>query len=456
MRTPTNRDEPVANGFGPKSLWHDTLEPGDTGAPRPPLAGDREADVAIVGAGFTGVWTAYYLLRADPSLRVIVLERETAGFGASGRNGGWCVGDQAAALGVLDKHGGPGAAARMVRAVQASVDEVGVVSAAESIDCGYAKGGALLLASSATQLRRLTARARQCDAHGLPGTFRVLDTDATAGVVRAHGVVGALHTDHAAAVHPARLVRGVARAAERLGATIVEQTAATAIEPGRVRTEHGTVRAEVIVRATEAYTRSLRGQRRVTLPLANFLVATEPIDDATWAEIGLAGRELFEDSRLMLGYGQRTADGRIAWGGLTTRYRWASRTPPTPMHSRRAAQQLRDRLVQLFPPLRGIGLSHHWSGVLGISRDLRPSVGLDRRTGLAWAGGYFGAGVAAANLAGATLADLITDQRTDRTELPWVDHRSRSWEPEPLRWLGVHAATTGARLADTVDLRRPR
>ena len=436
-----------------RSLWHDTLEPGDDGRPRAALGGDTDADVAIVGAGFTGLWTAYYLISLDPTLRVVVLERETAGFGASGRNGGWCVGDQAAPLPELDRAGGPGGAARMVRAVQASVDEVGSVAAAESIDCGFAKGGALLLASTPRERQRLVRRAQVGDRHGLGDTYEVLDAEATERLVRAQGVIGSLRSSHAAAVHPARLARGVARAAERRGVSVYEQTAVTAIEPGRVRTGRGTVRAEVVVRATEAYTRTLAGERRTTLPLANFMIATEPIDDGTWAQIGLSGRELFEDSRNMLGYGQRTADGRIAWGGLSAPYRWGSGIPPTPMQSERVARRLRDRLTQLFPALSGIGVSHHWSGVLGIARDLRPSVGIDRATGRARAGGYFGAGVAIANLAGRTLADLITGRATDRTRLPWVDHRSRAWEPEPVRWLGVHAATTAAHAADHLDRR---
>jgi glycine/D-amino acid oxidase-like deaminating enzyme len=209
----------------------------------------------------------------------------------------------------------------------------------------------------------------------------------------------------------------------------------------------------VTVRATEAYTRTLAGERRTTLPIGNIMIATEPIDESTWAEIGLGGRELFEDCRYMLGYGQRTADGRIAWGGLSAHYRWGSRIPPTPFQDERIADRLRDRLVHLFPALSGIGVSHHWSGILGIARDLRSSVGLDRATGQAWAGGYFGAGVAIANLAGRTLADLITGRSSELTVLPWVDHRSRRWEPEPIRWLGVHAATAAAHVSDRLDRR---
>jgi glycine/D-amino acid oxidase-like deaminating enzyme len=443
-------------GTSGQSLWHDTLEADDHGEPRAALGGDLDVDIAIVGAGFTGLWTAYYLKGLDPTLRVVVLERETAGFGASGRNGGWCVGDQAAPLPVLDRAGGTGAARRMVRAVQACVDEIGAIAVAEAIDCGFAKGGALYLASTPEQLRRLEKRVRVHENHGLGDTYELWGTEATEQVISARGVIGSLYTRHAAAVHPARLARGVARAAERRGLSLYEHTTVTAIQPGRVRTDHGTVRAEVIVRATEAYTRTLAGARRATLPLGNFMVATEPIDNDTWEQIGLSGRELFEDSRNMLGYGQRTADGRIAWGGLAAQYRWGSRIPKTPTQSARIARRLRERLEELFPALAGIGVSHQWSGVLGVARDLRPSVGLDRSTGHAWAGGYFGSGVAISNLAGRTLAHLITGRTTDLTALPWVGHRSRPWEPEPLRWLAVHTATTAAHAQDRLDRRHER
>jgi glycine/D-amino acid oxidase-like deaminating enzyme len=207
----------------------------------------------------------------------------------------------------------------------------------------------------------------------------------------------------------------------------------------------------VVVRATEAYTASLEGQRRQVQPLVNHMIATEPLPDAVWDEIGLARRELFEDSRLMLGYGQRTADGRIAWGGLAAPSWYASRVPPSPMTDRRTPRRLRDRLVERFPVLADVKVTHRWTGVLGVTRDLRPGVGLDRATGLGWIGGYLGAGVAASNAAGRALADLVTGADTDRVRLPWVGHRSRRWEPEPLRWLEVHAATTAAKLADRLD-----
>jgi glycine/D-amino acid oxidase-like deaminating enzyme len=186
------------------------------------------------------------------------------------------------------------------------------------------------------------------------------------------------------------------------------------------------------------------------------MVATEPIDNATWAEIGLANRELFELSAVMLGYGQRTADGRIAWGGLSGPSWWGTHIPQSPMHDDRIAKRLRRTLVELFPALDGIGVTHHWGGVLGVPRDLLPGIGFDRATGFAWAGGYTGQGVAAANAAGRGLADLIRGVDSDLVRLPWVGHRSRPWEREPLRWLGVHTVATLAHATDTLDRLRSR
>ena len=436
------------------SLWHDTLEHGDDGMPRAPLPGDRDVDAAVVGAGFTGLWTAYHLLRHDPHLRVAVLERDTAGHGASGRNGGWCVGDQAAPLAVLERAAGRDAAIAMVRAVQASVDEVGAIAARERIDCGFAKGGAIYLATTVPQLRRHARTLAMYARYGLDDSYRLLSVRESVDIVNATGVHGALWTPHAAALHPARLARGLARAVERLGGTVYEQTAVTRIGPRRALTARGTVRADVVVRATEAYTPTLDGERRTVLPLGNHMIATEPLPDEVWDEIGLRNREVFEDCPHLLAYGQRTADGRLAWGGLGAPYRWRSRVPSSPMHSARVAARLQARLVARFPVLRDVEVTHHWGGILGVPRDLRPGVGLDRPTGTAWAGGYVGSGVAAAQAAGRTLADLILDRSSDHTRLPWVGHRSPRWAPEPLRWLGVRGVAGLARAADAVDTLR--
>jgi glycine/D-amino acid oxidase-like deaminating enzyme len=303
---------------------------------RPALPGDRDADVTIVGAGYTGLWTAYYLAKADPALRIVVLEAETAGFGASGRNGGWC----SALFPVSSKRLAalPGSsrkqAVAMHLAMQTSVNEIGLVSAAEGIDCDYHKGGTITLARTPAQLARARAEVAEAPAWG-PGDLRFLEPGEVAEHVHATKVLGATFTPHCAAIHPGRLVRGLARTVERLGVVIHEHTPVTAIEPGRALTQYGGVRAEVVVRATEGFTPRLAGHRRNIAPVYSLMVATEPLDAATWDRIGLANRPTFTDHRHVIIYGQRTADGRLAFGGRGAPYHFGSRIAPSFDHESR-------------------------------------------------------------------------------------------------------------------------
>ena len=331
-----------------RSFWHDSLESGDSLTRRPALAADHDTDVAIIGAGFTGLWTAHSLLRADPSMRVVVLERDVVGFGASGRNGGWCVGDYGGPEKVVAKAGGASAVEQMAREMHRSVDEVGAVVSQAGIDCGYHKGGALYFAVNEGQWRRVRQHHAELVRHGLGDAWTLLDAKAAAEVVHATGTCGGLITPHAATVNPARLARGLAREVERLGGMIHEGTAVRSFERGTVRTEHGTVRAEVVVLATEAYTRTIDGHDRDMLPLANTVIATDPIPDSIWASIGLGNRELFEYASNMLGYGQRTADNRIVWGGLS------AVLPLEDGHSRVAALRPARRPSAATPPHRAV------------------------------------------------------------------------------------------------------
>ncbi len=427
---------------------------------RPALAGDIEVDVAIVGGGYTGLWTAYSLLVADPSLRVLVVEREMVGFGASGRNGGWCVGELAGGLEGAVAAGGREAGVRMTQAIIDTVDEVGRVVEAEGIECGFAKGGVIRVARTVPQVQRQRAEVDEYHEHGFDDdVLRVLDAEAATGHLRATDVVGGVLYGPAARIQPAQLARGLAEAAERRGAQIVEGTGARAIvprtagRPAQVLTDHGTIRADVVVRATEAYTRDLDGLRRDIVPLYSLMVATEPLSAEMWDEIGLRRMETFADDRRMVIYGQRTTDGRLAFGGRGAPYRFGSGIDATTEASSRIHDRIIAALRQLLPVLGDVGFSHRWGGVLGVPRDWRPSVGLDRSTGVAWAGGYVGEGVAATNLAGRTLADLVTGADSDLVSLPWVGHRSGRWEPEPLRWAGINA---GLRLAGWIDDRESR
>jgi glycine/D-amino acid oxidase-like deaminating enzyme len=438
------------------SLWHDTVDTDWT--PRPALGGDTDVDVAIVGAGFTGLWTAYYLAQADPSLRITVLEAETAGFGASGRNGGWCSALFPASLPSLAARSGREAALSQHRAMRETVDEVAAAAAAEGIDADLAKGGTIVLARSRAQWQRARAEVAEARHWGRgQDDLRLLDRDEALGVVRATGTRGATYTPDCAALHPARLVRGLAEAVERRGVTIHERTRVTGIEPGRARTTHGTVRAGTVVRATEGYTAGLPGQRRALVPVYSLVIATEPLPASAWEEIGLARRETFSDHRHLIIYGQRTADDRLVFGGRGAPYHLGSRIRPEFDRDEHVFARLYATLVDLFPVVAGTRVTHAWGGALGIPRDWCASVGLDRSTGLAWAGGYVGDGVSTTNLAGRTLRDLVLGRDTELTRLPWVGHRSPAWEPEPLRWLGINAGLRAATLADAEEslTRRP-
>jgi glycine/D-amino acid oxidase-like deaminating enzyme len=435
------------------SYWLDDLvtEGDDDLVPRPPLDGDQRADVVIVGAGLTGLWTAYYLLRAQPALDVVLVEREIAGFGASGRNGGWCSALLPTAPTALAKLHGEPAALAMRRAMQATVDEVGEVAAAEGIDCHYAKGGTVTLARSPAQLAR-TQRAVEKDRAlgGVDGLVPLSAAEAGARV-GATRVLGGAWTPHCARIHPARLVRGLARAVERRGGRIAERTQVRSIDPGRVVTDRGTVRARFVIRATEGWTATLPGTRRDVVPIYSLMVATRPLPESFWAVAGLAAGETFTDARHMIIYGQRTADGRFAFGGRGAPYHAGSRIHPEYDRVDAVFASIRRTLIDLFPALTERDFTHSWGGPLGIARDWTASVGLDPGTRVGWAGGYVGDGVGTTNLAGRTLADLVLAKDTALTGLPWVGHRSPRWEPEPLRWLGLHATARAVGVADAEE-----
>jgi len=429
------------------SLWHETV-PGDW-TPRPALPGDRDADVAIVGAGFTGLWTALYLAQADPSLRIAIVESQVAGFGASGRNGGWSSALFPSSLGKVAKRSSREGSLALHHAMRHSVDEVLRAGQAEGIDFHAAKGGTIVLARSPSQWTRAQAEVEEARAWGLDeDDVRLLDADEATGVVAASRVRGATYTRDCAAIHPGRLVRGLADAVVRRGVDLYERTPATAIAPGRVVTRHGIVRAEHVIRATEGYTPSLDGERRRMVPVYSLIIATEPLPPETWERIGLRRRESWSDQRHVVIYGQRTADDRMVFGGRGAPYHFGSAIKPGFDRDDRVFAALRATLVDLFPVLSSARITHAWGGALGVPRDWCASVGLDRSTGLGWAGGYVGDGVSTTNLAGRTLRDLVLGHDTDLTRLPWVGHRSRRWEPEPLRWLGANAGLRAMGLAD--------
>lgn len=418
-------------------------------AVRPPLTGDTNADVAIAGAGLTGLWLAYYLARAEPSLRIVVVEKEFAGFGASGRNGGWLSAEPPGQLRRYAAESGWPAAVDLQRAMFESIDEVCGVLREENIDADLVKDGVMYVATTPAQLRRLHQHVAQLRHEGWSeDDLRVLSAAEVAEEVAVAGVLGGSWTPHCARIQPAKLVTGLARAVERLGVRIVEGTEVTEIAAHRLVTTRGTVSSRVVVNALEGYQARLPGHRRRVLPMNSSMIVTEPLTPDVWARIGWRDGRLLADHAHSYIYSQRTRDGRIAIGGRGVPYHFASTFDPTGATAAATIKQLKAHLDEMLPATRQAKVDHAWSGILAVPRDWTASVTFDPSTGLASCGGYTGNGVTSTNLGARTLADLILGQDTDLTALPWVGRRSRSWELEPLRWVGARALYLAYRHAD--------
>ncbi|MFE3500118.1 NAD(P)/FAD-dependent oxidoreductase [Kitasatospora sp. NPDC059160] len=420
--------------------------------PGPALPGDRDVDVCVVGGGYTGLWTAYYVKKAEPGLRVALLERRFCGYGASGRNGGWLY-NGFAGRGAFARTYGRGRAAAMQRVMDAAVGEVVETAAAEGIEADVVRGGVLEVARSGPQLERLKAFVETERGYG-EGRVEELSAKEAGGRVNAAGILGGAWSPYGARIQPAKLVRGLARVVRELGVEVYEGTPVTGIVPGgdgrrpRAVTPYGTVTADRVLRATEGFTAGLRGERRTWLPMNSAMVATEPLSAEFWAEAGWQGREVLGDFAHAYMYAQRTADDRIALGGRGVPYRFGSRTDSDGSTQVETVRQLRRILNDFFPAAAHARIDHAWAGVLGVPRDWCATVELDRASGLGWAGGYVGSGVTTTNLAGRTLRDLVLGRDTELTALPWVGHTVRRWEPEPLRWLGVQAMYAAYHAAD--------
>lgn len=422
------------------SLWMDQL---DTPLrARPSLEQDLDVDVAIVGAGYSGLWAAYYLKRQAPHLRIVILEAQTAGYGASGRNGGWLMGRM---LGE-DRYLAPLPKDERMRAyalLKSIPDEVAGVIQAEGIDCGYLKGGVLTCAARYPEQRsRLREELDALYREGHDESDYVwLDRHALDAQLRIADAYGAIYSPHCATIQPARLVRGLAQAVERLGVTIYERSPVSDWQPRELRTARARVRADWIVPAVEGYAGGFGPLQPYQVAVQSLIVATEPLPASTWDEIGLRDGQAFAENSRQITYGHRTRDDRLVFGARGG-YRFGGRVREDFKLTEAEIGLRRQLFESLFPSLRGAKLTHAWGGNMGMARRFRPHMLRDEKNGLALAGGFGGEGVGATNLGGRTVADLILGNDSALTRLPWVTRDQplgkslRRWEPEPCRWLG--------------------
>lgn len=419
------------------SLWRQSAE--RLVRKRQSLSADLQCDVAIIGAGYSGLWTAFYLKKLAPDCRIVIFESNQIGFGASGRNGGWCSGFLPVTLGELEKTHGRIAAIEMYKESFRTLDEIENVITDLQIDCDYHRGGTINGATNLVQKSRVDAEISEMRRFGFgEDDYRTLTRDELSNRLNINHVITASYTPHCAALNPAKLVHGLANAVENLGVEIYENTNVVEYADRHVKTQNHVCKANIVIRATEGFTSQIKRHRRTLAPLYSYMVATEPLTPRQLSTLGWQNRETYHDARNMIIYAQLTQDNRIAFGGRGAPYHFASRVKPqydvhTEIHEK-IIRSMRD----VFRVSRELEVTHRWGGPLGVPRNWRPSVNFDPKTGLGSLGGYVGDGVAAANLAARTLAHLIINDKHPLTDLPWVNHPSRKWEIEPLRYIGIN------------------
>jgi glycine/D-amino acid oxidase-like deaminating enzyme len=424
-------------------------------APGAPLRGDLTVDVAILGGGFTGLWTAIFLRQADPALRVAVLERDYVGYGASGRNGGYAMPLVHRSLADLARTLGDTEAGDLHRAAVAAVWSLRDFVAAEGVDCDAMPNGMLVVSNGPEQDARLDDEVATASRLGIPG-LRLLDRAAVQAEIHSETFRRGLAEEACVLVNPAKLVRGLKAVATRLGAEVHEGTAVTAIESvaGGVllRTPDGTVRADRVLLAANAYGSALDEVRRFLLPLYSYIVLTRRLTDAEWARIGWARRQGVEDRRSFLHYPRPTPDGRILWGGRDAAYHPDG---PKPEYDRdpRIFARLEETFRWTFPQLRDMIFEHRWGGPIAVTARFIPSSGWLAGERVAYGFGYNGHGVAPSHLNGQVLRDLLLGRKTGLTDLAIVRRKPIPFPPRLVRDPLIRASMRGLQQCD--DQSRP-
>jgi len=433
----------VGKAYRRESLWLDLVE--ESLDPLPSLEDELQADVVIVGAGFAGLWSAYFLKQKAPDVNVVIVEKEIAGFGASGRNGGACSAWWEDIFPWLKDPRTREAAVRFQRRLIETVSRIGDIAEAEGIDCHFSHEGLIVTAANEREVAQFSKAVHVLSKYGFAADdHRLLDEAATRSRIEVQGACSSFFTPHTAAVQPALLARGLAKVLRAKGVRLYERSPVRAVKPRQVVTLRGSVRAETVLMAPGAFVSELAGFRRQLAPIHSQMIATAPLDKTLQEAIGLKRPRSF--AMTGGGYGQLTADGRIAFGARGIYY-FGSRIRKRFGVDARDSKHIWTLLLSYFPALEGVPMTHAWGGPMGISRDERPFVFLDTSRQFGWVGGNGPAGVAQSCMAGDAMADLVLGLDTPRVNDPWViDSMPRVWEPEPLRWLGINGVKIWRRI----------
>ena len=438
--------DPLA-GAVPEPYW--LARPGAP-APAEPLRRAESAGLAVIGAGYSGLWTAVLAKERDPDADVVVLEASTAGWAASGRNGGFC----SASL----THGFENGLSRfpdempvLEKLGRANLDEIEAAVARYRIDCAFERTGELVVATEPWQMAELTAAARGRD-------LTVLDRDGVRAEVDSPTYLGGVwDRTGCAMLDPARLVWGLRRVCLELGVRLYEHTPVQQIESRpeglRLRTPHGSVTARRVGLATGAHGTLLRRLRHYVVPVYDYALMTEPLTPARLASIGWRNRQGLGDAANQFHYYRLTADNRILWGGYDAVYYAGGRITAARDQREATFRLLAEHFAETFPQLRGIRFTHKWGGVIDACSRFSAFFGTAHRGRLAYAAGYTGLGVGATRFGANVMLDLLDGRPTELTALSMVRSRPVPFPPEPVRtgviqltrWSIARADRTGGR-----------
>ena len=404
---------------------------------RKPISKNDSFDVVVIGAGFSGLWSAFHLKQFQPNLKIAILEKEYVGFGASGRNGGWASAEYPTSSNRLIKENGLESYKNLRTAITKSIDEIGEIAKSNNWQIDYAKGGALVFARGNAQLSRISKE--------IDEEHQLLNKSQTTDLLNIPSALGSVFTPHCAALNPFKLVRALADHLEKLGVMIYEQSSVSEIRDKQVEVNGFNVNCTFSIRATEAFTpRKWMGNRQI--PIYSLMVATEPLSNEVVKEIRNTQRATFQEACHLITYAQITSDNRLALGGRGVRYKLFSRLSERSEIDNRMHSALEKRARSWFPQITDAKFEYRWGGAVALTRRWQAYLNFDQATGRAEIGGYVGDGVTLSYLVAKTLAEKMSNIKT--ANLPFIDQGIGRWEPEPIRYLAVNAGFKATVLAD--------
>jgi len=426
----------TTDNFKEKSYWMTTREY----VPGKPLQDDIDVDVAIVGGGFTGLSSAYHIKKAEPNLKVALLESAVIGFGASGRNGGFNMTLFGLTLSITALRFSKQKAKEAHHYMERAVDYLRDLVAELKIDCDYEHPGFLRVATSEKYKKRILHELELAHQLGLEG-IEWLDESQTRDQVRSSMYLGAWWEPRCGILNPAKLAWGWADIIRPLGVEVYENSPVAEIkrENGKIRldTPNGRVRADKVVMATNAWSHFFKELKRKQVPVWTHIVMTEPLTEEHFNEIGWQNRQGIEDARNLVHYYRLTADNRLVMGGrdVSLSYGQDMDQDLNPI----TFEGLKNDVRELFPALNDIQFTHEWGGPVSVPLDMAPAIGFAGDKNVVYSLGTVGHGVSMTQLNGRTVADLILEKPSDLTEVFFVNRRTIPWPPEPLRNMVIKA-----------------